>query len=117
MTPIILDMDPGIDDAVALSIALTNPEIDIKLLTSVAGNVSVDKTTINLLKLTTFFKQTQVPVARGAAAPLKKHLLMPHIFMAHQVCLAMNSQPLQHKLYPLMLSAPWQKYCQKRLNQ
>lgn len=72
MTPIILDMDPGIDDAVALSIALTNPEIDIKLLTSVAGNVSVDKTTINLLKLTTFFKQTQVPVARGAAAPLKK---------------------------------------------
>lgn len=72
MTPIILDMDPGIDDAVALSIALTNSAIDIKLLTSVAGNVSVDKTTTNLLKLTTFFKQPQLPVARGAAAPLKK---------------------------------------------
>lgn len=72
MTPIILDMDPGIDDAVALSIALTHSAIDIKLLTSVAGNVSVDKTTTNLLKLTTFFKQTQIPVARGAAAPLKK---------------------------------------------
>lgn len=54
MIPIILDMDPGIDDAVALSIALTNPNFDIKLLTSVAGNVSVDKTTANLLKLTTF---------------------------------------------------------------
>jgi len=72
MTPIILDMDPGIDDAVALSIALTHSAIDIKLLTSVAGNVSVDKTTTNLLKLTTFFKQTQIPVARGAATPLKK---------------------------------------------
>ncbi|KAA8369460.1 ribonucleoside hydrolase RihC [Leuconostoc carnosum] len=75
MTPIILDMDPGIDDAVALSIALTNPAIDITLLTSVAGNVSVDKTTINLLKLTTFFKQTQVPVARGAASPLQKEFV------------------------------------------
>ncbi|WP_273709645.1 ribonucleoside hydrolase RihC [Leuconostoc mesenteroides] len=72
MIPIILDMDPGIDDAVALSIALSNPSIDIKLLTSVAGNVSVDKTTNNLLKLTTFFHQTQIPVAKGAAAPLKK---------------------------------------------
>lgn len=57
MIPIILDMDPGIDDAVALSIALTNPNFDIKLLTSVAGNVSVDKTTANLLKLTTFFNR------------------------------------------------------------
>ncbi|GMA69106.1 purine nucleosidase [Leuconostoc litchii] len=74
MTPIILDMDPGIDDAVALSIALTNPEIDIKLLTSVAGNVSVEKTTKNLLKLTTFFHQDTLPIAKGAAAPLKKTL-------------------------------------------
>ncbi len=72
ITPIILDMDPGIDDAVALSIALTHPAIDIKLLTSVAGNVSVDKTTNNLLKLTTFFNKTNVPVASGASAPLKK---------------------------------------------
>lgn len=72
MIPIILDMDPGIDDAVALSIALTNPNFDIKLLTSVAGNVSVDKTTANLLKLTTFFNRPEVPVAKGALKPLKK---------------------------------------------
>ena len=72
MIPIILDMDPGIDDAVALSIALTNPNFDIKLLTSVAGNVSVDKTTANLLKLTTFFNRQEVPVAKGASKPLKK---------------------------------------------
>lgn len=89
MIPIILDMDPGIDDAVALSIALSNSSIDIKLLTSVAGNVSVDKTTNNLLKLTTFFHQTQIPVAKGAAAPLKKISLMLLIFMANRVCLDM----------------------------
>ncbi|MCM0582034.1 ribonucleoside hydrolase RihC [Weissella diestrammenae] len=70
--PIILDMDPGIDDAVALSIALTHSEFDLKLLTGVAGNVSVDKTTANLIKLVEFFNRTDIPVAKGAAAPLKK---------------------------------------------
>jgi len=70
--PIILDMDPGIDDAVALSIALTHSEFDIKLLTGVAGNVSVDKTTANLLKLEEFFGRTDIPVAKGAKVPLKK---------------------------------------------
>ena len=53
MIPIILDMDPGIDDAVALSIALRNPSIDIKLLTSVAGNVSVDTVSYTHLTLPT----------------------------------------------------------------
>jgi non-specific riboncleoside hydrolase len=70
--PIILDMDPGIDDAVALAVAVNNPVLDVKLVTSVAGNVSVDKTTLNELKLLQFFKRTDIPVARGAAQPLKK---------------------------------------------
>lgn len=52
--PLILDMDPGIDDAVALAIALTDPEFEVKLVTAVAGNVSVDKTTLNALKLVEF---------------------------------------------------------------
>lgn len=69
---LILDMDPGIDDAVALSIALTHSEFDLKLLTGVAGNVSVEKTTANLLKLEEFFGRTDIPVAMGAKAPLKR---------------------------------------------
>ncbi|QIL49906.1 ribonucleoside hydrolase RihC [Weissella coleopterorum] len=69
---LILDMDPGIDDAVALSIALTRPEFDLKLLTGVAGNVSVEKTTANLLKLAEFFNRTDIPVAMGAKAPLRR---------------------------------------------
>ena len=67
--PVIIDTDPGIDDAVAIAAALYSPELDVKLLTTVCGNVSVEKTTRNALQLMTFWQQS-VPVARGAAAPL-----------------------------------------------
>ncbi|MBV6713373.1 ribonucleoside hydrolase RihC [Paenibacillus chitinolyticus] len=68
-TPIIIDTDPGIDDAVAIGVALHHESLDVKLLTTVAGNVSVDKTTQNALKLIEFFG-TGTPVARGAKQPL-----------------------------------------------
>ncbi|WP_430598167.1 ribonucleoside hydrolase RihC [Enterococcus sp. AZ177] len=67
--PIIIDTDPGIDDAVALSIALNHSELDVKLLTTVAGNVNANKTTENTLKLVSFFDK-QVPVAKGCDKPL-----------------------------------------------
>ncbi|ELQ6134568.1 ribonucleoside hydrolase RihC [Cronobacter dublinensis] len=72
-TPIILDTDPGIDDAVAIAAALFSPEIDLQLLTTVAGNVSVEKTTRNALQLLHFW-QADVPVAQGAAMPLTRPL-------------------------------------------
>ncbi|MEG2505628.1 MAG: nucleoside hydrolase, partial [Carnobacterium sp.] len=52
--PIIIDTDPGIDDAVAIAIALNSEELDVKLISTVAGNVDVEKTTRNALKLVTF---------------------------------------------------------------
>ncbi|SUB73319.1 Non-specific ribonucleoside hydrolase rihC [Pluralibacter gergoviae] len=67
--PFILDTDPGIDDAAAIAAALFAPELDLQLITTVAGNVSVDKTTRNALQLLHFW-QADVPVARGASAPL-----------------------------------------------
>jgi non-specific riboncleoside hydrolase len=67
--PIIIDTDPGIDDAVAIAIALFSDKLDVKLITTVAGNVSLDKVTANTLKLLSFYKK-RVPVAKGAAAPL-----------------------------------------------
>lgn len=71
--PVILDMDPGIDDAVALAVALYQPTLDIKLITTVAGNVEVAKTTANALKIVEFFHvEDHIPVAQGAATPLKK---------------------------------------------
>ena len=69
--PIILDMDPGIDDAAAIAVAVNHPDLDVKLITTVAGNVSVEKTTLNALKLLTFFDKA-IPVAQGAKAPLKR---------------------------------------------
>lgn len=70
---ILLDTDPGIDDAAAITIALTSKQFEVKLLTTVAGNVSVDKTSINALRLVEFFDmQGKVPVAIGAAQPLLK---------------------------------------------
>lgn len=71
--PIIIDTDPGIDDAAALCIALRHPALDVKLLSTVAANVTVDKTTVNALKLTQFL-DVDVPVARGCDAPLLKTL-------------------------------------------
>ncbi|MGJ8731125.1 ribonucleoside hydrolase RihC [Listeria aquatica] len=71
--PLIIDTDPGIDDAVAISFAMFHPEIDLRLITTVAGNVSIDKTTDNALKLVEFF-DVDIPVARGCSEPLLKPL-------------------------------------------
>lgn len=70
---IILDTDPGIDDAMALTAALFHDVLSLELITTVAGNVSVDKTTKNALKLVHFF-DLDVPVAQGAAMPLSRNL-------------------------------------------
>lgn len=72
--PIIIDTDPGIDDALAIAIALFSEELDVRLLTTVAGNVSLDKVTHNALRLLKFFGK-EVPVAKGAAEPLLVPLL------------------------------------------
>ncbi|MBP2080071.1 ribonucleoside hydrolase RihC [Oceanobacillus polygoni] len=67
--PIIIDTDPGIDDAVALAIALFNEELDVRLITTVNGNVSLEKVTYNTLRLLKFFNK-EIPVAKGASTPL-----------------------------------------------
>ena len=71
--PFILDTDPGIDDAAAIAAALFAPELDLQMVTTVAGNVSVEKTTRNALQLLHFW-QADVPVAQGAATPLLRPL-------------------------------------------
>ena len=68
---IIMDTDPGIDDAAAITMAINDPKINLKLITAVAGNVTVDKTTKNALKLVRFFN-SDIPVAGGAKQPLIK---------------------------------------------
>src|SRR3954453_3579444 len=69
-TPIILDCDPGHDDAIALLLALASPEVELLGVTTVHGNQTLEKTTVNALKLLEFVGRTEVPVAAGAARPL-----------------------------------------------
>jgi len=67
---IILDTDPGIDDALALFLALASPEIQLEAITTVSGNVDVELTTRNALTLLTLARRTDIPVARGCKYPL-----------------------------------------------
>lgn len=71
---VIIDTDPGIDDAVALAIALYSDELDIKLITTVAGNVGLEYVTQNALKLLSFFDK-DIPVAKGLDAPLIRKIM------------------------------------------
>src|SRR5260370_27220599 len=70
MQRIILDTDPGIDDALALFLALASPEIQLEAITTVSGNVHVDLTTRNALALLELAGRMDIPVARGCEGPL-----------------------------------------------
>lgn len=69
--PVLIDCDPGIDDAVALFIAFKADNLDIRAITSVSGNVGIDKTTNNALKLIEY-AGADVKVARGASRPINR---------------------------------------------
>ena len=68
--PIILDCDPGHDDAIALLLALASPEVELLGVTTVAGNQTLDKTTANALRVLEFVDRSDIPVAAGADRPL-----------------------------------------------
>jgi inosine-uridine nucleoside N-ribohydrolase len=72
--PVILDVDPGHDDAVALMFACGAPELDLLAVTTVAGNAPLEKTTRNALRILSLIGRTGVPVAAGASSPLKRQL-------------------------------------------
>ena len=74
--PIIFDCDPGHDDAIALVLALASPELDVKAVTSSAGNQTPDKTLRNVLRMLTLLKRTDIPVAGGALKPLMRELII-----------------------------------------
>ena len=73
-TPILLDCDPGHDDAIALLLALASPELDLLGVTTVAGNQTLEKTTANALRVLELADRADVPVAAGAGAPLLREL-------------------------------------------
>ena len=70
---LIIDCDPGIDDAVALITSFFAPNIDIKLICSTAGNLGIETTTKNALHLCELYNQS-IPVAKGLPGPLNTKL-------------------------------------------
>ena len=71
---IILDCDPGHDDAMAILLAHGTPEVSLAAITTVAGNHRLDLTTLNALRICTLAGITDVPVAAGCATPLLRPL-------------------------------------------
>ncbi|MBV9434027.1 MAG: nucleoside hydrolase [Hyphomicrobiales bacterium] len=71
-TPVIIDTDPGLDDALALFIACASPELDIIAITTVAGNIGLWRTTTNALKLLHHLGRDEIPVIAGSAQSLRR---------------------------------------------
>ncbi|MFL5860891.1 MAG: nucleoside hydrolase [Solirubrobacteraceae bacterium] len=74
MTDIILDCDPGHDDAIALLLALASPEVKLLGATTVAGNQTLEKTTANAIRVLDHAGRSDLPVAAGAGRPLVRAL-------------------------------------------
>jgi len=72
---IIIDCDPGIDDALALVLAHGDPGLEVCGITTVAGNVGLDRTTANALRVRDFIGMRDVPVVPGSAGPLLRPVL------------------------------------------
>jgi inosine-uridine nucleoside N-ribohydrolase len=70
--PILIDCDPGHDDAIAILLALASPEVELLGITTVSGNTTLPNTTKNALKILEFAGRTDVPVAAGADRPLRR---------------------------------------------
>ena len=70
--PLIIDTDPGIDDALAILLACASPELELRALTTVAGNVPLARVTENALKLLELGGKAGIPVYPGSDAPLAR---------------------------------------------
>jgi len=74
--PVLLDCDPGHDDAIAIMLAAGDPAIDLLGITTVAGNQTLPKTTLNVRRVCTAAGISTVPIAAGRAQPLHSRLLV-----------------------------------------
>src|SRR5579859_3745414 len=72
---VIIDTDPGVDDALALLLAMRSPELKIEGITAVAGNVPLELTLPNALRMVEIANRPEIPVAAGAKGPLLRRLV------------------------------------------
>lgn len=74
--PLVIDCDPGHDDAVALLLAVASPALDLRAVTTCFGNCSVEDATRNALRVLTLAGAADVPVGQGAAGPIAGELAL-----------------------------------------
>lgn len=74
--PVVIDCDPGHDDAVALIMALATPDLDVKLVTTSAGNQSPEKTYRNARNILALAGRSDIPVHQGASKPIRRDLII-----------------------------------------
>ncbi|MBN2980868.1 MULTISPECIES: nucleoside hydrolase [Cohnella] len=67
---VLIDCDPGIDDSIAIMLALKHPDIEVMAITATSGNLIADRTCENALKILEFMNETDIPVAKGMNKPL-----------------------------------------------
>lgn len=80
MLPVILDCDPGHDDAMAIALAITDPRLRVLAITTVAGNAGSERTTRNAGRMLALAGRPDIPVAVGAAQPLIREPWVPVSF-------------------------------------
>ena len=78
---LIIDTDPGVDDAMAIFLALASPELDVMGLTTIFGNVHTELATTNALRLLEIAGRTDIPVVKGVEAPLARPFAGPASFV------------------------------------
>ena len=103
MTSVIIDTDPGTDDALALLMALNSQDLDVRGVTTVGGNARLAHTTRNALRILEHMGRTDIPVSRGATRPLKgKYVYAYHVHGAG----GLNVRLPAPRLQPIAERAP-----------
>lgn len=72
MKNVLIDCDPGIDDALAIILALKHPDLNVTAITAVSGNLTADRTSANARKILEFMGRADIPVAQGPLNPLAR---------------------------------------------
>lgn len=72
MKNLLIDCDPGIDDAIAIILALKHPDLTVRAVTAVTGNMTADFTSVNARKILALMGRTDIPVAQGPLTPLER---------------------------------------------
>ena len=98
---IILDTDPGTDDAMALMLALNSPELDVRAITVVPGNVTAQQGLENALRMASLANRCDIPVAAGAQHPLFQKLVTAEFWHGKNGLANIDLPPSKCKVDPL----------------